>query len=235
MRLARTHPLLLQFVDCRLQTTHHAICNRQSTIYNQGVAHSAEHRRAMPEAVGAKPASLTIWPCRLPARTSVSQAGKAGSTPARVTIYSDVAQRQRGGFIIRRPVVQLHPSLPLPLRCCRRHSSPVPSRDRFKAGERPQFNFECRPLAASSTLCIRNPTRAGRLTGRHGRRNAVIRVRFPAGPPVASSSNGQDTCPSNRERGFDSRRGYHEELKMENEKHLRIPFSIFDSQFISPL
>jgi hypothetical protein len=32
MRLARTHPLLLQIVDCRLQTTHHAICNRQSTI-----------------------------------------------------------------------------------------------------------------------------------------------------------------------------------------------------------
>ena len=49
---------------------------------------------------------------------------------------------------------------------------------------------------------------AGRLTGRHGRRNAVIRVRFPAGPPVASSSNGKDTCPSNRERGFNSRRGY---------------------------
>jgi hypothetical protein len=49
---------------------------------------------------------------------------------------------------------------------------------------------------------------AGRLTGRHGRRNAVIRVRFPAGPPVASSSNGKDSCPSNRERGFNSRRGY---------------------------
>ena len=59
---------------------------------------------------------------------------------------------------------------------------------------------------------------AGRLTGRRGRRNAVIRVRFPAGPPVASSSSGQDTCPSHRERGFDSRRGRHASFETGNSK-----------------
>ena len=76
----------------------------------------------------------------------------------------------------------------LPARCCKRHTPLVPEERRGRSGSR--------------------PSGAGRLTGRHGRRNAVIRVRFPAGPPVASSSNGKDTCPSNRERGFNSRRGY---------------------------
>lgn len=48
---------------------------------------------------------------------------------------------------------------------------------------------------------------------RSSKRSGLIsrpsKVQVLPAPPMASSSNGQDACPSNRERGFDSRRGYH--------------------------
>ena len=138
---------------------------------------------------GAEPGRSTIWLCRLPARTPASHAGRAGSTPARATIQrcGEAANAAVSYAADRR--CKSFQRYQLPARCCKRHTPLVPEERRGRSGSRPPW--------------------AGRLTGRHGRRNAVIRVRFPAGPPMASSSNGKDTCPSNRERGFNSRRGYH--------------------------
>ena len=43
---------------------------------------------------GANPGRSTTWPCRLPARTPVSHAGGAGSTPAGATRSGAVAKQQ---------------------------------------------------------------------------------------------------------------------------------------------
>jgi hypothetical protein len=138
---------------------------------------------------GAEPGRSTIWPCRLLVRTPVSHTGRAGSIPARVTNTGAVAKQ----------------------RTQRSHMPPIEGASPSSvtiACEVLQAAHSARTGGASGQIRPQAPW-AGRLTGRRGSRNAVIRVRFPAGPPVASSSNGQDACPSNRERGFDSRRGYH--------------------------
>jgi hypothetical protein len=58
------------------------------------------------------------------------------------------------------------------------------------------------PSGSPDSALWRSSKRSGLI-----RRQSKVQV-LPASP-AASSSNGQDSCPSNRERGFDSRRGCH--------------------------
>ena len=110
----------LQIVDFRLtsQVAQSTICNLKSTIDMALSSNSQDVR--------------------------LSTGRYGGST--RRGYQSDVAQRQRGGLITRRMVVQLHPSLPMPVRCCERHTPLVPGKRRGRSGSRLQnqvVSYEC--------------------------------------------------------------------------------------------